>query len=49
MAEELGVDPDLLLQTLMDAGGPNADLNQVAEALDVSVDALREALPGPAR
>lgn len=49
IAKTLGVDADRLKQTLEEAGGPNADLNAVADKLDVSVDALQAALPKPRR
>ncbi|MEP2735972.1 MAG: YHYH protein [Erythrobacter sp.] len=47
MAETLDVDADLLKETLQDAGGPNADLDEVAAKLGISADDLRAALPGP--
>lgn len=49
IAETLGVDEDALTQALEDAGGPNADLNAVAEQLGISVEDLQDALPGPRR
>jgi len=47
MARTLGVDSDLLEQAMENAGGPNADMNQLADQLGVSVEALKAALPGP--
>ncbi|WP_168797727.1 YHYH protein [Aliishimia ponticola] len=47
VAETLGVDADLLEQTLQDAGGPRADLDAVAKTLGVPVGDLKAALPGP--
>ncbi|MCG3267297.1 YHYH protein [Yoonia sp. I 8.24] len=49
IAETLGVDADLLRQTMEDAGGRDADLNAVADLLGISVDDLQSALPGPNR
>ncbi|HDZ81341.1 MAG TPA: YHYH protein [Roseobacter sp.] len=49
IAETLGVDADLLRQTLENAGGRNADLNEVASTLDVTFDALQSAMLGPDR
>ncbi|WP_424931269.1 YHYH protein [Amaricoccus macauensis] len=47
IANTLGVDAGLLRQTLEEAGGPDADLDEVASRLGVSLEALRDALPGP--
>ncbi len=44
-AAELGVSAEALMQAMDAAGGPNADLDVVAEALGVSVEELRTALP----
>ena len=47
IAKKLGVDAKLLAETLKDAGGRNADLNVVAEKLNISVDVLQKAIPNP--
>ncbi|WP_405402716.1 YHYH protein [Paracoccus sp. Ld10] len=44
-AETLGVDPETLFEALNAAGGPEADLSEVAATLGVTEDALRTALP----
>lgn len=49
VAKTLGVDADLLRRTLIEAGGPRADLNEVAGKLGVTVGALQAALPRPGR
>jgi len=49
VAKTLGVDADLLRRTLIEAGGPRADLSEVAGKLGVTVDALQAALPRPGR
>ena len=49
IADNLGVDADLLRQAMENAGGRNADLNAVADQLGVSVDELQAAMPGPNR
>ncbi|WP_372802733.1 hypothetical protein [Paracoccus seriniphilus] len=46
-AAQLGVTADALMQALEAAGGPGADLAEVAEALDPDEAALRAALPAP--
>ncbi|MBU2957857.1 YHYH protein [Paracoccus sp. 1_MG-2023] len=47
IARTLGVDADLLRETLDAAGGPTADMNAVAETLSVTPDALEAAMPRP--
>ncbi|WP_182911598.1 YHYH protein [Paracoccus sp. JM45] len=47
IAKTLNVDSDLLEQAIEKAGGPNADMNELADQLGVSVEALQAALPGP--
>jgi hypothetical protein len=49
IAETLGVDADLLVQTLKDAGGRDADLSDVARKFGITVDALQSAMPSPGR
>jgi hypothetical protein len=44
-AKKLGVDKQVLFKAMQDAGGPNADLAQVADILNVSEAALKDALP----
>ncbi|MEO9653422.1 YHYH protein [Marinomonas sp.] len=46
-AQTLGVSVDELFQALNDAGGPNADIGQVAKVLGISEEALTAALPQP--
>lgn len=46
-AAELGVSADVLLQAMDAAGGPRADLAEVAAALSVSEEELRAVLPTP--
>jgi hypothetical protein len=46
IAQTLGVDADVFLQTLDAAGGRDADLAAVAVTLGVSEDDLRAAMPG---
>lgn len=45
IAAELGIDAETLMQTMQDAGGPQADLAAVAAILGVDEAALRAALP----
>jgi len=45
-AATLGIDADMLVQTLEAAGGPGADLAAVAQTLGVSEDDLRAVMPG---
>ncbi|MEL0647923.1 YHYH protein [Pseudoalteromonas agarivorans] len=44
-AKKLGISEQLLLKTMQDAGGPNADLSVVAKKLNVTQDELKSALP----
>jgi len=44
-AEKLGISEEELIQTMQEAGGPQADLSQVAKKLGVSEADLRKALP----
>ena len=46
-AESLGMAPEALMQALDAAGGPHADLDEVAEALGVDAGRLRAVLPAP--
>ena len=46
-AHELGISADALFEAMEAAGGPKADLAQVAVTLGVKEDALRPALPQP--
>ena len=46
-AKTLGVSADALLEAMDAAGGPSANLSEVAITLDVEEDALRAALPTP--
>jgi hypothetical protein len=46
-AATLGVTPEAILEAMDAAGGPNADLAQVAARLGVDEVALRDALPPP--
>lgn len=47
IAEILGVDAEVLQKTLRDAGGRDANLDEVAGQLGIDVDALRNAMPAP--
>ena len=49
MAGQLGVSAEALRQAMEAAGGPHADLAEVAKALGVSEQDLRSALPPPQR
>jgi hypothetical protein len=46
-AEKLGISTEALLNAMQDAGGPRADLAQVAKALGVTEAELKAALPEP--
>lgn len=47
--EALGVDSNVLFRTMTEAGGPRAELADVAERLGISESILREALPSPSQ
>ncbi|GAA6202496.1 YHYH protein [Aquicoccus sp. SU-CL01552] len=46
-AAALGITPEALMQAIGAAGGPGADLDEVAQRLGVDADALRKTLPQP--
>lgn len=46
-AEQLGISEQALEAAFSDAGGPPADFEAIAALLDISVEALRAALPPP--
>ena len=47
VAKRLGVTEEAFFKAMSDAGGRNADINDVANALGVTVEELKSALPKP--
>ena len=47
VAKKLGVTEEAFFKAMSDAGGRNADINDVANALGVTVEELKSTLPKP--